>query len=246
MGWIPAHDWTGADGRPLLHFVLVHPHGLPAVELHWRVHFYEGEFAAAALARARPAGSGLRLQDGDTLTCLALFYARDGLTGVRLAADAITLWERMGAPERPLAGAYAAHPALRPALAAAGIALARVAQEPDDRLLGSVAVPPGARRALGLADPLLRMDPRQRLADVALVDLLLAPPGELRAAFARQVVPPTLLLRQHSAELAEAGTGRLTRARIEHPARLLRRFTLALTRRRRRPTALAADHLASR
>jgi hypothetical protein len=144
----------------------------------------------------------------------------------------------MGRPDRPLAAAYAAHPPLRPALAAAGVALARVAGEPDDRLTGPVALPSGARRALGLADPLLRMDAQQRLADVALVDLLLAPPGERRAAFERQVVPPTGLLRLHWTELADADSGRVARARVEHPARRLRRFALAVTRRRRHPTAL--------
>jgi Uncharacterised nucleotidyltransferase len=238
MGWQAPHDWTDRAGRPLLHFALAHPHGLPAVELHWRVHFYEGAFAGAALERAVPAGAGLRLADADTLTCLALFYARDGLTGVRLAADAITLWERMGRPDRPLAAAHSAHPPLRPALAAAAVALARVAGEPDDRFAGPVTPSPGTRRALALADPLLRMDAQQRQADIALIDLLLAPAGERRAAFERQLVPPTGLLRQHSAELAEAGPARLARARAEHPARFLRRFALAATRRRQRPSAL--------
>jgi hypothetical protein len=239
MGWLAPLDWTDRDGWPLLHFAMNHPHGLPPVELHWRVHFYERDFAVAALARAAPDAPALRLSDVDTLACLALCYARDGLAGLRLAADAIAVWGRMGRPEAPLAALYADHEPLQPALAAAGVALARIAGEPDDRFVGAVTLPAGARRSLRLADPLLRMSGQQRLADIALVDLLLAPPGGRRAALERQVLPPVGLLRRHSSRLAAAGPGRLARARVEHPVRLLRRFALGRMRRHRRPTALA-------
>ena len=53
-------------GEPVLHLALAHESGLPEVELHWRLHWYETEFAGAragaraARARRRQAPAGRR------------------------------------------------------------------------------------------------------------------------------------------------------------------------------------------
>ena len=48
MGWRAREG----DGDPVLHLVLAHEEALPEVELHWRMHWYEAQFGARALARA--------------------------------------------------------------------------------------------------------------------------------------------------------------------------------------------------
>ena len=117
------------------------------------------------------------------------------------------------------------HPALAPALSASATVLEQLVGVPADRLVpGTPALPWGARRAVTLANPLMRGGPEQITAEITLVDGLLAPAGQ-RAAFVRRRV---LVGRR---DLPPA-TGRrsLAAARAEHVLRVLRRIPLALVR----------------
>ncbi len=84
----------GAGACRSLHETLLHPE-LPRIELHWRVHWYERQFAADAVARAaKPAADApLEMQPMDGLIALMLFYARDGFAGLRYPADAAAWWD---------------------------------------------------------------------------------------------------------------------------------------------------------
>ena len=67
----------------MLHVRLLHDAGLPDIELHWRVHWYEAEFGALALARAESGPDGVRrLRTEDDLAALMLYQARDGFAGL--------------------------------------------------------------------------------------------------------------------------------------------------------------------
>ena len=50
LGYAAPTDYVQDSGLPLLHFGLVHERReLPPVELHWRVHWYERDFARERL-----------------------------------------------------------------------------------------------------------------------------------------------------------------------------------------------------
>ena len=86
LGWSYAD--TGHVEPPWLHHIMRDPaSSLPEVELHWRIHWYETQFAAALLARARLINGRRRLDHLDQLAALLLFYARDGFTGLHFPAD---------------------------------------------------------------------------------------------------------------------------------------------------------------
>jgi hypothetical protein len=224
LGWRPEHG----GGEPLLHVALRHGSGLPEVELHWRLHWYETEFAARALARGHTGPDGVRrLQGVDELTALLLYHARDGFAGLRHAIDAAAWWDAHGAAHDGvlLAEAAVEHPALEPALTASATVLERLVGVPADRLVpGAPGLPLGPRRAVTLANPLMRGRPEQITAEITLVDGLLAPPGQ-RGAFVRRRV----LVDRH--DLPPAMRHRsLAAARAEHVLRVLRRLPLALAR----------------
>jgi hypothetical protein len=205
---------------------------LPDIELHWRVHWYETEFAERALARARPGPTGVRrLCLQDELASLLLYHARDGFAGLRHAIDVGAWWDgRAGPPAPSLLRAVArTHPGLERALTASAVVLDRVVGVPAGALVDVPAVlPRGVRVAVGLANPLMRGTPEQIMAEVSLVDGLLAPAGERRAYIRRRALP--------SARELPGPVGRrpLAVARAEHVVRLLRRYALALVRRRPR------------
>ena len=161
---------------------------LPRVELHWRVHWYETQFAADALARAERPGAHrpLVMQPADGLAALMLFYARDGFLGLRLAADV----------------ADVVGPAVRrggsgPVIAATVATPTRVGRPAGGR--GHAAARPGGasdefgparvrwRLAAQLATPFPDLEPAQILANASLVDLLLAPRGPSRRRVAREL-----------------------------------------------------------
>jgi hypothetical protein len=217
---------------PVLHLTLTHDSGLPEVELHWRLHWYEAEFAARALARAQPGPDGVRrLQGVDELTALLLYHARDGFAGLRHPIDAAAWWDAHAATHDRvlLADVALEHPALARALSASATALERLVGVPAHRLVpGPRDLPWGARRAVTLANPLMRGTPEQITAEITLVDGLLAPAGQ-RGAFLRRRV----LVGRH--DLPPATRRRsLAAARAEHVLRVLRRLPLALVRPRAR------------
>lgn len=228
MGWGRPTDAVDGAGTPLLHLALPGPDGLPTVELHWRMHWWETDFAAAALARAAPAAPGTpgaRLTPADHLAVVLMAYARDGLMGLRQPADVAALLRRF--PQAVELDPDLLRGPLGPALGAAALAVERSVGTRVASQLGVEADSRRTRVALALADPFLRGSDRQIWADVSLSDLVLAPAGSWRAAARRQLVPPTAELKRRRPEIRVRGKAGVATARAEHAVRLLRRYGLA-------------------
>jgi hypothetical protein len=234
LGW---HLDPGAH-EPVLHLALAHRSGLPDVELHWRVHWYEAEFAACALARAQPAADGVRrLRAEDELATLLLYHARDGFAGLRHPIDAATWWDAHGGDRRDalLAPIAREHPGLMRALSASAGVLDELVGVPAGGLVHVTARPACVVRWAGaLANPMMRGKPQQITAEISLVDGLLTPPGQ-RLSFVRRRVlldrgelPPTVARRP------------IGIARAEHVLRVVRRLSLAFVRPRARLQGPAA------
>ncbi|MGH2872158.1 MAG: nucleotidyltransferase family protein, partial [Solirubrobacteraceae bacterium] len=126
LGYARPADPVGHDGLPRLHFRLLDPGGLPPLELHWRVHWYESRFSRDMLLRSRARSHGVRrARLADELASLLLFYARDGLADLRLACDLAAWCDAFGAQLEPgaVGALVACYPALgRPLMAAAAAA----------------------------------------------------------------------------------------------------------------------------
>jgi hypothetical protein len=227
--------WRRVRGAadPALHLVLAHGAGLPEVELHWRVHWYEAEFGARALARARPGREGVRrLEAVDELATLLLYHARDGLAGLRHPIDAAAWWDaHSGAPDSPLlAPIVRAHPGLAQALGASAAVLEELVGVPAAEVLpATLSRTRPMRYAIRLANPLMEGKPQQITAEISLVDGLLTPTGQRRAFLRRRVLPGS---RELPARMARRP---LPVARAEHALRLLRRSSLAVMWPRARP-----------
>jgi len=225
MGW--THDAPASRPAPLpvLHETLVHP-SLPRVELHWRVHWYEAQFAADALARAqRPAPhEPLVMTPADGLAALTLFYARDGFTGLRMPADTAAWWDAHcdGLElDRVIEETALRYPRLAAPLRLGSELLGALVGLPTQLRTGSFRL----RVAAELASPFEEVTAAEARAKVGLVDMLLAPPRGARASLRRerQKIPAGVQrpLTRHD-ELAAH------RARAEHQLRMLRLWTLAL------------------
>jgi hypothetical protein len=211
-GYAEPGDPLRANGLPDLHLRLEHPTN-PAVELHWRVHWYEDEFSDLMLARAEPGDDGLlRAAPADLATSLLLFYARDGFHGVRAAAD-IAAWSDRHAQAPGVVEQIARrHPALTPALTAAATAAEHVTGAPALTWLGDAATQ--TRRvalAARLADWRQTGERDQLAANISLADGLLAPRPAGRDVAQRQLTPRT-------------GTA------VPHAAKMLGRYATALWR----------------
>ncbi len=199
LGW-RAVDRGRDDGSPLwLHRALVDPGGsLPELEIHWRLHWYErdGAFARAMLeaAGAGDVPGALVPRPEHELAALLLFYARDGLAGLRWPADIAAAFDRDGDGDgglEALTGLARAHPELAPAWAAA---LARAAD-----LVGTPAAPGDsplaaasrrARAARRVSHASLEAANAQIGAEVALVDVLLSPRPLVPGVVRRELTPP--------------------------------------------------------
>ena len=229
-GYGTPKDPVGSEGLPVLHYALTHDSGrLPALDLHWRVHWYERAFAADMLARATEDDRfGLRATPLDELAALLLFYARDGFLDLRLAIDLATWWDLLGAGLQ--AGALAEvidrYPDLsRALLAAAGVA-EQIVGVPAERLLGGEhRADLRTRLATRLANPDGRGDPAQLNAEVGMVDWLLAPRGGQREFIRRQLLPPRRVLEERS-RMGE----RPTVSPLGHGVRVLARYGLTMAR----------------
>ena len=191
-GWLEPSDRRQRDGMPDLHLALDHP-ARPSIELHWRLHWYEDDFAAAMLDRARPGEDGLlRAEPADLAASLLLYYARDGFHGVRLAADIAAFWDRHGADLPPafLAEHFRRHPRLQPALSAAATAAERLTGAPVRGWLGDH-VPMDRRAALAvrLADWTQAGERDQLAANISLVGGLLGPRSSVPEFVRRELVP---------------------------------------------------------
>lgn len=220
FGYASPLDARGADNRPLLHYRLEHPNGWPSLELHWRVHWYESS-SGAAMLRASSMTAGRRMmKPAHELASLLLFYARDGFVGIRDLAAIAAWWDRYGAslPPPGLAEFARRFPELVPALTMSATVAAEMAGLP----LAPLQLDPGettlrARRAAQLADPQPGPDLSKLLADMALVDLLLAPTLDLRAFVRRQL----LMDDSYNHALSTLGSGAERRQRRLIPDRIL-------------------------
>lgn len=221
LGWDAPEDVVDSEGLPPHHFRL-YAAKAPIVELHWRMHWYEREFSGAVLDRAVPTSGSLRLQRDDHLALLLIGYARDGFRGLRIPADIVAL-TRVGGPLEP---GRVPRTLFEPLLAAA-LAVRE--------LLGVCPIAPVDRRiarrrrlraALALWDPLLRLEGTKSWADVALTDLLLAPPSGLGAALRRRLWPPLATIPERS----DPGALRARAPHLEHLVRTSRGFAIGSPR----------------
>jgi len=227
LGWRPE---PGQAADPVLHMTLLHDAGLPDIELHWRVHWYEDEFGARALPRAELGPDGVRrLRPEDDLAALMLYQARDGFAGLRHPTDIAAWWDthETAANQPILAPIVNAHPALARSLTASAVLLEKLVGVPAARLVDVPArLPWGAARAIALANPLMRGRPQQITAEVSLVDGLLSPKGQRIAFFRRRALPS-------ARELPKSSAGRpIAIARAEHTLRVARRYLVAVVRSR--------------
>jgi hypothetical protein len=225
LGWRPEPD---PERHPVLHLCLLHEAGLPDIELHWRVHWYEADFGARMLARAAPGADGVRrLLADDELAALMLYQARDGFAGLRHPSDIAAWFDAHGQSSGPpvLEQIVRAHPGLARALTASAALVDQLVGVPSARLVGPGShLAWGQGRALALANPLMRGEPEQITAEVSLVDGLLSPHGQRVAFFRRRALP--------SARDLPPGDHPIAIARAEHSLRLARRYLVAVVRSR--------------
>jgi hypothetical protein len=231
LGYRAPTDHVEHGGLPRLHFALIHERNqLPPVELHWRMHWYEGRFAEARLLPPQGAHvDAWRPALGDELAALLLFYARDGFSNLRLATDLGAWWDAFGPQLQPgaLDELVQCYPALEHVL--------RVAMRVAERVVGLPATQLNRQRAkldtrdriaLRLADPYPRASDAQLYADIGLIDGLLMPPGSFKAFIRRQVFPPRDVLYAHA---RRSRRNRATSS-VGHGARVLVRYALAMAR----------------
>ncbi len=174
LGWGEAQDARYEDGLPDHHAAHPGRRGTPNVELHWRVQWYERSEHSAALLENAVTVDRFRVPSPvDQLSILLLAFARDGLHGLRLAADVAAWWdrwEREGVDLAPLWRGALARPHAAAALGAHAV-------------VGSPPPPPGhlGRAAASVVERLALsdepMEQRSVFARVAMVDVAAAPRG---------------------------------------------------------------------
>ena len=246
LGYRDLEPFRPGERLPLLHRRLVHQQpGLPVLELHWRVHWYEQLFSREMLLRSSPGGPiGNRAAPADELTALLLFYARDGFVDLRLACDLGAWWDALGTqlPPGAVAEQIARYPALGRVLVAAAEVGDRVVGVPRLELLGEEhSLERRVRLATALANPDARADKTQHQADALLVDLLLTPPGGRRESIRRQLRTPS------GVQPGQTPPRRYgPAASINHTLRLVRRHLLGLLRVAREQIVLGGYSVTSR
>lgn len=232
-GYERPRDPSYAHGLPRLHYVLRHRGGLPAVDLHWRVHWYETRFSAAMLERSRNGPGGPRAAlPADQLAAALLFLARDGFIGLRFAADVAAQWDRDRAEleSGALETIVGEHPELERALRSAAAVADRLVGLPADRLFrGAVRTTRRGQLAVRMANWTVQGDRHQIMANRMLVDLLLTPRGGHRAFLRRSVFPPPAAIAAMYS-LPEEARVRQALARAVHGPKLALRFVLAAAR----------------
>jgi Uncharacterised nucleotidyltransferase len=246
LGYGAPADYVERDGLPLLHFALMHERGkLPAVELHWRVHWYERSFAQERLLP--PTGTSTpdwRPLPADELVALLLFYARDGFVDLRLATDLSAWWDVMG--DQLLPGALDelldTYPALERAVTVALRAAEEVVGLPAAQIVGGES-PPGLRErmALRLANPNPQASESQLYAEMGLIDGLLMPPGGLGGFVRRQLLPPRNVLDEDDRHTPRQRVASSLSTSVRTLVRLgvLGRYGLAMARLVRPPESLS-------
>lgn len=166
----------------------------PPVDLHWRLHWYDEPFSRDFVLRSAPDTQGMLTPEPlDEFAALSLFWCRDGLSGLRHAADIAAHWDRYGndLPACALDELSASYPPLRQAFAVAAVAAAEAVGVPATRLLAD----PGAQRrsvrmALGLSSLLEPTSRAQAEARIVLLDALLTPRRPRLDVVSRHLAPP--------------------------------------------------------
>jgi hypothetical protein len=187
------------------------------------------------LARATPSPDGyLQPLTPDELIALLLFYARDGMAGLRLLADLTGWWDRFAdklVPGEVDAVAHE-HPAIIPALATAALSAQRLGGFPAEELFSPATLARASRTALRLANWSLRGRDSQIAANVSLIDCLLCPRDRRLSLITRHFWRDEAALCGEWSDTALTHT-ELTRARILHMVRISGRWAIALWRLRR-------------
>jgi hypothetical protein len=190
------HDPTRwANDLPHYHYGLT-PSAplLPKLELHWRVHWYEEEFAPELIGRSIQAGGGARVPaPADELAVLLAIYGRDGFVGLRMAADIATWWDRSGdqLPPEALQPLLERHPRLREVWTSALIKAEQVVGLPRSALVGQTSSPsPRVRRAARMGNWRAEGDEGRIATDVTAIDMVLTPAGAWRTTFRHYYAQP--------------------------------------------------------
>ncbi len=219
-----------SHGLPDIHSILrSRTVDLPRIDLHWRVHWYEDRFSERLLANSRRHGVFLEPEPRDDLAALMLFYARDGFYGLRAVVD-IAAWCDLHQPEggRWLERHWREYPLLRRAFAAAALAAERVVGIPAAELVpDSRQVNLTSRLAANLANWNQVGEPDQLRANIATVDALLSPPGELRH-FLRRELFVTRAEIESMYRLPASARWRITAMRPVHAAKIALRHLAGL------------------
>jgi hypothetical protein len=228
------YEPSSTTGRrlPQLHRALEHRSLLP-VDLHWRVHWYEASFSGDMLARSTAGADGvLAAAPSDELAALLLYFARDGFYGLRLAAD-IAAWcdRHLGdAPPQPLEQVIAGYAGLRPALETATQVVERFTGVPRSALVSDPQPLRGRTATAARLSNWSQLGERDQLmANISLVDGLLAPRGGAAAFLRRQVFPPAAEIAALQV-LPPTTSARLTARRATHAAKIVARYAIALRR----------------
>ena len=212
---------------PSLHRELFHA-TRPPLELHWRVHWYEDVVRGRRDGASRADEQGwLRPRPADEIAFLLLFLARDGFTGLRQLLDVAAWWAALGRQDETAAGIRAiaqAHPALAPALTAAGRYAEQTAGIPDGSLAGVATPSARGRAAIRMADPWRTGSWAQIAAKMSFADALLAPRSGFPGYVRRQLLIPRWGLVRLQPQLEEASGPRVAVARLAHTARVLARY----------------------
>jgi hypothetical protein len=219
---------SGPHALPTLHERLVSVTGLPDVELHWRVHWYERHFSADMLARSAPGDGCLQPLLVDELAELLLLYARDGFAGIRLLADVAAWWDRYGERLDPgdIEALVSAYPAVARTLATAALLAERLAGLPARELLSASRLAEASGWAVRLCNWPLRGEQGQIEANVTLVDWILAPGRQRRALVRRHLLLSREDLLTRWPEVDAGGLGTL-RLRALHLLRVIGRYAIA-------------------
>lgn len=180
-----------SDELPRLHHIF-EAEEAPPVELHWRLHWYEAEYAAELLERTVTDGDVHRPAPADDLLSLLLFYARDGLLGLKAPVDIGAWWSLYGSELDPgaLHAILQRHPALARPAAAAALAAESVLGAPIASCLEPALL---RRRRTAAAVRLVDWAEVQSEGEIDLttkiVDGLLAPPSGTLAFIQRAGFP---------------------------------------------------------
>lgn len=230
LGYGKPIDRIEQSGLPDLHFVLVDEQDrFPPVELHWRVHRYERDFARERLLPPVASAPDWRPEPVDELIALLLFYARDGFVDLRLASDVSAWWDAYGHTlER---GALDERLRIYPALArvvqvAAEVAGKVVGVPTEEIFLQRPSLGVRGHIATRLANPNPHGSYAQLYADMGLIDGLLAPPGGFGAFVRRQLLLPRDVL----AELDRKAPKRKARSPLVRAVGMLGRYALTMSR----------------